>query len=522
MKFPGVVNGRMTKLLRPVLAIFLHLGVATAAIAGPPEGRDRDRAAERSDSRGREARDLREREVRGARDARDAAKVAERDAADAAEDLAEDLADQLADTSGFSGSNSGSGSSRETEDEDASGSTSGSSGSGGSVNSGSGSSNSGSGSSNSGSGSDDEDDDTTSGSGYARIERDPNNQEFRERELVVLSEDGALANRAAALGFSVVETRQLGAIGSVVLRLRVPEAMTSAGALDLLQRAEPESASGYNHLFRASGVVVLAMAAPPIFAAQAEGTVGVVDGFASDTVAGWRVNRIAASPARSGHGDVVAGILLEEMAGRYATTPKGLLLDDVVGAFGQAGASDVAALVASLDHMSLAKADVINISLTGPDNPVLARAVARTLEMGPAIVAAGGNGGPAAPPAFPAAYPGVIGVAAVDLSGRPWIYSATGDHIDVAALGEAQTAQRGPARFGTSFAAPRIAALIASRRSRSAAINPGTLLAMEARDAGVPGRDPVYGVGIVGLGAANGSDAHRVAASRDISAAVGQ
>lgn len=511
----------MTKRLIPVLAIFLHLGVATAAIAGPPEGRDRDRAAERSDREardrhGREERDLREREARGAREARDAAKAAERDAADAAENLAENLADQLADASGFSGSNSGSGSSGDADD-DAGGSTSGSSGSGDSVNSGSGSSNSGSGSSNSGSGSDD---DTTSGSGYARIERDPNNQEFRERELVVLSEDGALANRAAALGFSIVESRQLGAIGSVVLRLRVPEGMTSAGALDLLRRAEPESPSGYNHLFRASGVAVLAMAAPPIFVAPAQGTVGVVDGFASDTVAGWSVNRVAASPARSGHGDVVAGILLEEMAGRYATTPKSLLLDDVVGAFGQAGASDVAALVVSLDHMSVAKADVVNISLTGPDNPVLARAVARTLEMGSAIVAAGGNGGPAAPPVFPAAYPGVIGVAAVDPSGRPWIYSAAGDQIDVAALGEAQTAQRGPAQFGTSFAAPRVTALIASRRSRSAAINPGTLLAMEARDAGAPGRDPVYGAGIIGLGAANGNDARHVAASRAVSAAA--
>jgi hypothetical protein len=546
----------MTLQLKSLSAAFLASGclvigcLASSAIAGPPEGRDRDRIAERSDRDGRDARehgarDARSREERETRDARDAAKASERageaaarterDTAEVAaeldEDVAKDLADQLADASSHSGSNSGSGSGDEPASGDLGSATSGTSGSGssGSTSSGSGSSgssgsggsdNSGSGSSNSGSGSsgddddDDADDEDSSRRGKSGTERDPANQEFRERELVVLAEDGSLAGRAAALGFVVVDSRPLEAIGSVVLRLRAPEGLTSAGALDLLQRTEPGSASSYNHLFRTSGVMVSAIAAPPLGVLRETGAVGVIDGFASDSVAGWSVNRIASKPAQNGHGEAVTAILLDEMLRRYAATPKRLLLDDVVSAVGQSGAADVAALVVSLDHMSVAKADVINMSLSGPDNPVLARAVARTLAMGPVIVAAGGNGGPAAPPTFPAAYPGVIGVAAVDRNGDPWIYSARGQHIDVAALGEGAPGNGAASDFGTSYAAPRISALIGARQGKSAADNTEAMLFAEARDAGAPGRDPVFGQGVIGMDGAGGEDVRVATRSR--------
>ena len=53
---------------------------------------------------------------------------------------------------------------------------------------------------------------------------------------------------------------------------------------------------------------------------------------------------------------------------------------------------------------------VINMSLAGPPNEVLKAAIKRALDAGHVIVAAVGNGGPASPPLYPAAYEGVIAV----------------------------------------------------------------------------------------------------------------
>ena len=57
---------------------------------------------------------------------------------------------------------------------------------------------------------------------------------------------------------------------------------------------------------------------------------------------------------------------------------------------------------------------MINVSLVGPRNALLERVVASLVSRGHLIVAAVGNDGPAAPPLYPAAYDGVVGVTAVD------------------------------------------------------------------------------------------------------------
>jgi subtilisin family serine protease len=68
---------------------------------------------------------------------------------------------------------------------------------------------------------------------------------------------------------------------------------------------------------------------------------------------------------------------------------------------------------------------------------------------GHVIVAAVGNDGPAAPPLFPAAYAGVIGVSGVDAKLRVLPESASGPQVDFSASGVVDTKLR-----GTSFAAP--------------------------------------------------------------------
>ncbi|MEQ1610955.1 MAG: S8 family serine peptidase, partial [Hyphomonadaceae bacterium] len=369
-------------------------------------------------------------------------------------------------------------------------------------------SNSGSGSSGDSDDDDDEDDeDDNKRDQHAvvvPIENDDGGNAFREGELVVMSGDSDFLSRAEALGFSVIEARPLESIGAVVARLRRPEGVSSNEALALLRTREPGSPSGYNYIYRAAGHAP----APedeqpdpqpaPTKTAKAGVRIGVIDGFSADNVAGWNVERLIDKPAKTGHGDAVAKILLRDLEAGYRVSPGKMLLLDVMREHPGGGAADVAALVLAFDVLVTARVGVANLSLAGPDHPALRMAVTKSVQSGLVVVAAVGNGGPAAPPAFPAAYDGVVGVAAVDATGKPYIYSGRGPHVDIAALGVDIGADgAGGELIGTSYAAPHVSALLASIPR---AVKPGAidkLLVAYAEDAGAPGRDPVYGVGIL-------------------------
>jgi subtilisin family serine protease len=137
---------------------------------------------------------------------------------------------------------------------------------------------------------------------------------------------------------------------------------------------------------------------------------------------------------------------------------------------------------------------------------LLERVVASLVKRGHVIVAAGGNEGPAAPPMYPAAYQGVIGVTAVDANHKVLLEACRGKHVHFAARGaDLKGAALSPDGWapirGTSFAAPLVAMLFATRVSvPDAAQRERALaqLASEARDLGRAGRDEIYGVGEVG------------------------
>src|SRR5207248_11432234 len=103
---------------------------------------------------------------------------------------------------------------------------------------------------------------------------------------------------------------------------------------------------------------------------------------------------------------------------------------------------------------------VINISLVGPPNAVLAAAVKAAIGRGLLLVAPVGNDGPAAPPLYPAAYPGVVAVTGVDGRRRVLPEAGRAGHVDFAAPGEVSAAAPGGGYAnarGTSFAAPIVA-----------------------------------------------------------------
>jgi subtilisin family serine protease len=144
---------------------------------------------------------------------------------------------------------------------------------------------------------------------------------------------------------------------------------------------------------------------------------------------------------------------------------------------------------------------VINLSLAGDANALVALAVRRASAARAVLVAAAGNGGPGAPPAFPAAEPDVIGVTAVDSRMRPYEAANQGDYVDFAAPGvKIWTPDPGGYRSGTSFATPYVVASLAGRIARAPAVDPrqaAAALASAALDLGPRGKDPVFGWGLV-------------------------
>jgi subtilisin family serine protease len=147
---------------------------------------------------------------------------------------------------------------------------------------------------------------------------------------------------------------------------------------------------------------------------------------------------------------------------------------------------------------------VINVSLVGPRNNALARVVSAVQARGVLVVAAVGNDGPAAPPLYPAALPGVIAVTGVDAHDRVLPEAGRGHHVVFAAPGadlRAADLQHGYVLVrGTSYAAPIVAGLLGGLLGPEPGGGPRALQALQvtARDLGSRGRDEVYGYGLVG------------------------
>ena len=132
-----------------------------------------------------------------------------------------------------------------------------------------------------------------------------------------------------------------------------------------------------------------------------------------------------------------------------------------------AGASDECHLADLLRGVDLAweeKAQILNLSLVGPANPLLERAMNRLDQLGVLLVAAVGN--EATDEArYPAAYPSVIGVGAVDRTGSLYVRGNRGASVELLAPGvEIVSSVPGNAFSfgdGTSLAAAHVTATLA-------------------------------------------------------------
>ena len=302
------------------------------------------------------------------------------------------------------------------------------------------------------------------------LENDGNGQPVRRGVLVVVDPDPASLQSAARAGFGVLSDDRDAELGIRSVTLSVPRNLSTRQALKRLHSIAPALQADFDHLYEPAGGALLPFAGALAASAGAGGgpRIGIVDGGVAShpSMGGASIeqNGFAGRPQPTGHGTAVASLIVGNQ-GPFLGAARGasLFVADVYG--GSRAAGSASSIVRALSWLASKRPQVINISLVGPQNRLVQRAVQALRARGIGIVAAVGNDGPAAPPQYPASYPGVVAVTAVDARGRALPEAGKAAHLDFAAPGADMAAAlpgQGYAKVrGTSFAAPLATARLA-------------------------------------------------------------
>lgn len=352
---------------------------------------------------------------------------------------------------------------------------------------------------------------------------------FYEREVLALVNDAAQARRIAAaaapLGYEPIREAPLRALGLHLAAYRFPAALTGRQAIEGLERLGLGGVIGVNHVYRPAERRVganrrdygPAMIGWPPAGCPSAARIGLIDAAVLDRLDGPTRGAVREksfleaddAPSASAHGAEIASLLIGGGA-RPGLLPKARLFVAAVAERTADGATFVRVdrILRAMDWLAEKRVRVVNVSLAGPNNRLLRAATQAATARGLLIVAAAGNQGPTAPPAYPAALKEAISATAVDARARPYARSNQGAYVDLAAPGvDVLVGPRAGApryRSGTSFAAPFVAATLAASLAdpETAARIDGPaaarrLLAQGSRDLGAAGRDPVFGDGLI-------------------------
>jgi subtilisin family serine protease len=353
---------------------------------------------------------------------------------------------------------------------------------------------------------------------HRRIDTDPHGNPIVRSEVLAWAPSDAALAHAKVLGFSIAREQSIESLQVRVVVLGAPNGVATRKALKMLREGDSDGRYDFNHLYQKSAAQVTEVAgnanAPSEGAATGGSAgehlrIGLLDtgiNVHHPTLDSARIVQwgCAGKPVAAPHGTAIASILIGRAPGFRGVQPGAeLYAADVYCGEPVGGAVD--SIVAALGWLVERNIPVINVSLVGPPNFLLEHTIAALSARGFLIVAAVGNDGPAAPPLYPASYPHVVGVTAVDARQHALIESARGPQVMFAAPGADMAAASGESGYsnvrGTSFASPIVAGLLAARIT---APDPGQVsaaidaLSKTAIDLGSPGRDLTYGFGLVG------------------------
>ncbi len=331
------------------------------------------------------------------------------------------------------------------------------------------------------------------------IIQDERGDRVRRGEMLALNPSLQALDTLSRLGLRQANQRDLGN-GDHLHIFRADRSDTLYEAIAQVRRLDPAGVYTTNHVFSPSQVGSDTTGAQPPTSpesADQDCDIGVIDG-PIDTSLPLLTQPIVAMRAfdtapqgSSAHGTAVAARLILAAKGFAPHTDLRICAANV---FTTDLPGSVAAdtLAAAIGWQQQQGAVIVNISLAGPDNEIVAYMVARYLRGNRLMVAAAGNGGQLSRNIYPAAYDGVIGVTAIDDNGQVYPLATRGRHVDLAAIGvDLDFSMMGIDQplSGTSFAAPVITAWLATKGQSGADL--GAILT----DLGPSGHDDTYGAG---------------------------
>ena len=330
---------------------------------------------------------------------------------------------------------------------------------------------------------------------------------FASNEMVL--QVGANVSRATVdgvarrLGLSAVASQTVGLTGGTMIRFRVADGRPIPDVVRALE-AENIGIAQPNYVFRLQedrSLAARSQAGEPRqyvvnklrldevhrVATGSNVLVAVIDSeidMQHPDLAGAVVERFDAvgrSDQPDAHGTGMAGAIAAHRR-LMGIAPRARIL--AVHAFSpQSGESSQATtqhILAGLDYAIKKGARIINMSFTGPYDPMLQLAMKKAHDQGVVLIAAAGNAGSRSPPLYPAADPHVIAVTATDENDRPFAQANQGPQIAVAAPGvnilELAPSDAYQVTTGTSVAAAHVSGVAALLMERDPALDPDGVL----------------------------------------------
>ncbi len=342
--------------------------------------------------------------------------------------------------------------------------------------------------------------------------------------ILIADPSPALVRSLSGKGFRTESTERLEALNLSLTIVLPPRQVSAARAIRDLESAFPDALMALDDPFRPADDgqsrrsegpahdVLSAIDWPPDDSAAGAGMrVGIIDSALDSAHPALRNASIVERSFTSGkapatdtaHGTAIASMLVGDSNDRSVS---GLLRGahlhyaSIFQISGRGAKASSADFLRAIDWMLKSGVTVINASITSPNrNPVVLYAMSMLEHKQAIVVAAAGNGGPSAPPVYPAAIDSAFAVTAVSTEGYAYPYANVGAYIDISAPGIDLPTTSRKVTSGTSLAVPFVTAAVA-RMVHLCGLSPKAAqsnLQAHARDLGARGWDSHFGWGLL-------------------------
>ncbi len=313
-------------------------------------------------------------------------------------------------------------------------------------------------------------------------------------------------------GFRVIGKYWFSAIGIGIVEIPIPYNVSEKELLDKLQSRFPATIAALNDTIVPLGTAIhdsvptssRRLGDNLCFANQ---RIGVIDGrinsghaiFEGHSIV--RKSFVANQASSSAHSTAVLSILVETYA-QGSSRPLNILVAEILEHRDTGVAGSLLSTIRALDWLVGEGATVVNMSFQSADNAVFSKVLDLVAERGTIMVAAAGDQRSGIEMNYPAAHPKVIAVTAIDSSRNASSNASRGEYIDFAAPGvnvPIATLHGTGRGSGTSYAAPYVTSVVALTLEEGAPRDVDRirrLIARNAIDLGVPGKDDIFGWGL--------------------------